>query len=133
MRSEEVIEVINVICDRLGLAVDSATEIIPELARREITIGLFWVVSSIVIIVLSIKAIRFVTSKKKKDLKFRERESLWSANYDNYEYVTIVSFVAGASIIVFILVCILQIRKYPFTEIFLKFTVWRGACKGIIS
>ncbi len=25
--------------------------------------------------------------------------------------------------------CILQIRKYPFTEKFLKFTVWRGASR----
>jgi len=29
--------------------------------------------------------------------------------------------------------CIFQIRKYPFTEKFLKFTVWRGARRGIIS
>lgn len=29
--------------------------------------------------------------------------------------------------------CIFQIRKYPFTEIFLKITIFRGACRGIIS
>ena len=29
--------------------------------------------------------------------------------------------------------CIFQIRKYPFTEKFLKFTVWRGASREIIS
>lgn len=28
---------------------------------------------------------------------------------------------------------IFQTRKYPFTEKFLKFTVWRGARRGIIS
>lgn len=29
--------------------------------------------------------------------------------------------------------CIFQIRKYPFTEKFLKFTVWRGVRQRIIS
>ena len=29
--------------------------------------------------------------------------------------------------------CIFQIRKYPFTEKFLKFTIWRGARREIIS
>ncbi len=111
MRSEDAIEAINVICDRLGLAIDSATEIIPELVKREITIGLFWIVLSIVIIGLSIKVISLVVSKAKKDLESRGHKSIWNASLDGYEYVEVVSFVAGALIIVFTLVLLFSAKN----------------------
>lgn len=110
MKSEEVIEIIEAICDKLGIAMNSAKDIIPELAKREIAINLFWVVTSIIIILISVKVIRFVITRAKKDIA-EENPKRWSKKeLTDYDSVTIVSSVGVIMIMIFIFALIFSAK-----------------------
>lgn len=108
MNSEAVIKVIDTICDKLGLAVNSAKDFVPMLAKYQIVSNIFDSVMSALIIAISILAIKkaFKTAEKiiKKENErgislFYRRDSVWDFWY------TWVSVIVGViAIIIFVII-----------------------------
>lgn len=117
MRDKEIINVIDAICDKLGIVSESAVNIMHELAKQEITESLFWIVVSIVIIIFSAKAIQFAVSKAKADSKSASRKYLHDNIFD-YESVIITSAIAGTTIAIFLFVMVFSIENAVMWKIY---------------
>ena len=69
MSSDDVIKVIDTICDKIGIAFDSAKEFVPSLAKYEIVSNAFYSIMSAVIIIISIIAIKKAFESAEKEMK----------------------------------------------------------------
>lgn len=103
MNSEEVIKVIDVLCDKLGIAVNSAKDFVPALAKYQIVSNIFDSVMSVLIIAISIVVIRKAFESAEKKMK-KEREtgvSSWSS-HDSvwyFWYTWLASIIGGIAIL----------------------------------
>ena len=69
MSSDDVIKVIDTICDKIGVAFDSAKEFVPSLAKYEIASNAFYSIMSAVIIAVSIIVIKKAFESAENEIK----------------------------------------------------------------
>ena len=103
MSSDDVIKVIDTICDKIGVAFDSAKEFVPSLAKYQIASSAFYSIMSVVIIVTSIIAIKKVFESAENEIKkeIEDGFSRWHRHDDVWDFWrTGISAVAGVSLIV---------------------------------
>ena len=103
MSSDDVIKVIDTICDKIGIAFDSAKEFVPSLAKYQIASNAFYSIMSAVIIVISIIAIKKAFESAEKEMK-KEREDgviRWKMHDDIWDFWrTCITTVIGVFLIV---------------------------------
>lgn len=103
MSSDDVIKVIDTICDKIGIAFDSAKEFVPSLAKYQIASNAFYSIMSAVIIVISIIAIKKAFESAEKEMK-KEREDgviRWKMHDDIWGFWrTCITTVIGVFLIV---------------------------------
>lgn len=80
MSSDDVIKVIDTICDKIGVAFDSAKEFVPSLAKYEIVSNAFYSIMSAVIIVISIIAIKKAFESAENEIKKEIEDGVSSRN-----------------------------------------------------
>lgn len=106
MSSDDVIKVIDTICDKIGIAFDSAKEFVPSMAKYQIASNAFSCIISVVIIVISIIAIKkaFESAENKIKKEIEEGVSSWCSHDNVWEFGTtwIASIICGILIIIFI-------------------------------
>lgn len=106
MNSKDVIEIIETICDKLGIMAGSFSDLVPELAKYKITMAVFWIISAIAVIAVSIVAIVVVISRARKmidDDRFPYMEFI------DFPSVVITSILGSAAILAFTIALIISI------------------------
>lgn len=102
MNSEEAVKIIETICDKLGIAVNSAKDIVPELAKYEISKGVFWSLSSIVIILICFYLIKKTISLAKKEIE--KVDNRWDRDtLSEYPSVWVMGIVCGFFIVCYVI------------------------------
>lgn len=103
MSSEDVIKVIDTICEKIGIAFDSAKDFVPSLAKYEIVSNAFYSIMSAVIIVISIIAIKKAFESAENEIKkeIEDGGSCWNRHDDVWDFWrTILSAIIGGLLIV---------------------------------
>lgn len=88
MSSDDVIKVIDTICDKIGIAFDSAKEFVPSLAKYEIVSNAFYSIMSAVIIAISIIAIKKAFESAENEIKkeIEDGVSSWNRHEDVWDF-----------------------------------------------
>lgn len=103
MSSDDVIKVIDTICDKIGVAFDSAKEFVPSLAKYEIASNAFYSIMSAVIIAVSIIVIKKAFESAENEIKkeIEDRVSSWNRHDDVWDFWrTMLSSIIGGILIV---------------------------------
>lgn len=103
MTSEDVIKVIDTICDKIGVAFDSAKEFVPSLAKYEIASNAFYSIMSAVIIAVSIIVIKKAFESAENEIKkeIEDGVSSWNRHDDVWDFWrTMLSSIIGGILIV---------------------------------
>ena len=103
MSSDDVIKVIDTICDKIGVAFDSAKEFVPSLAKYQIASSAFYSIMSVVIIVTSIIAIKKAFESAENEIKKEIEGSVsgWHRHDDVWDFwKTWLSSIIGGILIV---------------------------------
>lgn len=103
MTSEDVIKVIDTICDKIGVAFDSAKEFVPSLAKYEIASNAFYSIMSAVIIAVSIIVIKKAFESAENEIKKEiERDVISYKRHNNVWdfYRTCITTMIGVFLIV---------------------------------
>lgn len=108
MNSQDVIEVIETICDKLGIAINSFRDFVPELMKYRISSSVFWVVSSILIIFISVLMIKYAITKARKELKENKR---YYDEFSDFPSVWVSSTIGGFLILIFSFVFLFSARN----------------------
>lgn len=108
MNSKEVIEVIETICDKLGIAINSFSDFVPNLAKYKISTDLFMLIISTVIIVLSLITIKRVFGHAKRAL---ENSGSFYCDYADFPSVWLSSIVGGGLILFFVFTFVLRAKS----------------------
>lgn len=106
VNSKDVIEIIETICDKLGIMAGSFSNLVPELAKYKITMAVFWIISAIAVIAVSIVAIVVVISRARKMID--DNRFLFTELAD-FPSVVITSILGGAAILAFTITLIVSI------------------------
>lgn len=104
MSSDDVIKVIDTICDKIGIAFDSAKEFVPSLAKYEIASNAFYSIMSAVIIAISIIAIKKAFESAEKEMKKEREDGVigWNMHDDIWDFWrTWISILIGGLLTVF--------------------------------
>lgn len=107
MSSDDVIKVIDTICDKIGIAFDSAKEFVPSLAKYEIVSNAFYSIMSAVIIAISIIAIKKAFESAENEMKKEiENDVIRYKRHDNVWdfYRTGITTIIGVFLIVIFVV-----------------------------
>lgn len=103
MSSDDVIKVIDTICDKIGVAFDSAKEFVPSLAKYEIASNAFYSIMSAVIIAVSIIVIKKTFESAENEIKkeIEDGVSSWNRHDDVWDFWrTMLSSIIGGILIV---------------------------------
>lgn len=103
MSSDDVIKVIDTICDKIGVAFDSAKEFVPSLAKYEIVSNAFYSIMSAVIIAVSIIVIKKAFESAENEIKKEIEGSVsgWHRHDDVWDFwKTWLSSIIGGILIV---------------------------------
>lgn len=103
MSSDDVIKVIDTICDKIGVAFDSAKEFVPSLAKYEIASNAFYSIMSAVIIAISIIVIKKAFESAENEIKkeIEDGVSSWNRHDDVWDFWrTMLSSIIGGILIV---------------------------------
>ena len=103
MSSDDAIKVIDTICDKIGVAVDSAKEFVPSLAKYEIASNAFYSIMSAVIIAVSIIVIKKAFESAENEIKkeIEDGVSSWNRHDDVWDFWrTMLSSIIGGILIV---------------------------------
>lgn len=103
MSSDDVIKVIDTICDKIGVAFDSAKEFVPSLAKYEIASNAFYSIMSAVIIAVSIIVIKKAFESAENEIKkeIEDGVSSWNRHDDVWDFGrTMLSSIIGGILIV---------------------------------
>ena len=112
MNSKDVIDIIETICDKLGIAVNSFSEFVPELMKYKVSLSAFWMISSLLIIVISSIVIRY-TIKRARKIYSETHEGvtmdLW--DYNEFPSVYVSSVVGGVLILILLIVFLFNLKE----------------------
>lgn len=103
MSSDDVIKVIDTICDKIGVAFDSAKEFVPSLAKYQIASNAFYSIMSAVIIAVSIIVIKKAFESAENEIKKEiERDVISYKRHNNVWdfYRTCITTIIGVFLIV---------------------------------
>lgn len=103
MSSDDVIKVIDTICDKIGIAFDSAKEFVPSLAKYQIVSNAFYSIMSAVIIAVSIIVIKKAFESAENEIKKEiERDVISYKRHNNVWdfYRTCITTMIGVFLIV---------------------------------
>lgn len=103
MSSDDVIKVIDTICDKIGIAFDSAKEFVPSLAKYQIVSNAFYSIMSAVIIAVSIIVIKKAFESAENEIKKEiERDVISYKRHNNVWdfYRTCITTIIGVFLIV---------------------------------
>lgn len=112
MNSKEVIEIIETICDKLGIAINSFSDFVPELVKYRVSSSVFWIVSSLLIIVASVVVIRY-TVKRASKIYAKEHHGgrMDFYDFDDFPSVYVSSIVGGILAFIFLFVLLFNLRR----------------------
>lgn len=103
MSSDDVIKVIDTICEKIGIAFDSAKDFVPSLAKYEIASNAFYSIMSAVIIAVSIIVIKKAFESAENEIKkeIEDGVSSWNRHDDVWDFWrTMLSSIIGGILIV---------------------------------
>lgn len=106
MNTESVVNVIETIYAKLGIAANSFQDFVPELAKYKILIAVFWIISSVIIISLSALAIKYVYTRVCRIIKKEGEDRPSVDDLLDFPSIYVVSIAGGVLIIVFLCVLI---------------------------
>ena len=107
MKSEEVIAIIEVICDKLGIAMNSMKDIVPMLAKYEIAMCIYWSIASIIVIGICLMIIkRFVDLAKKQ---IEKEKTFLREKLADFPSVMVSGIAGGLLIFIFAITMLLNI------------------------
>ncbi len=110
MGSEEIIEIIETICGKLGIAINSFSDFVPELAKYKISTSAFWVSASALVILLSAFLIVYIVKRAEKMI--RENPKVFSYGcVSDFASVWAISIVCGFLVLVFLFVFLCNARN----------------------
>lgn len=81
MSAQDVVTIIDAICEKIGIAVNSFSDFVPMLAKREISISIYWIIISIITITASLLAMRYATKRAKQKM---EDDKYHILDYDDF-------------------------------------------------
>ena len=114
MSSDDVIKVIDTICDKIGIAFDSAKEFVPSLAKYQIVSNAFYSIMSAVIIAVSIIVIKKAFESAENEIKKEiERDVISYKRHNNVWdfYRTCITTIIGVFLIViFVLIFVICVH-----------------------
>lgn len=114
MSSEDVIKVIDTICEKIGIAFDSAKEFVPSLAKYEIASNAFYSIMSAVIIAVSIIVIKKAFESAENEIKkeIEDRVSSWNRHDDVWDFwrTMLSSSIGGILIVVCVFVFVISVH-----------------------
>lgn len=113
MNSEEVIKVIDALCDKLEIAVNSAKDFVPALAKYQIVSNIFDSVMSGLIIAISIVAIKKAYESAVREFeKEKEARMNWEKHDSPMDFwrVAIALPVGVIAIIIFVCLFVVSVR-----------------------
>lgn len=111
MSSKDVIDIIETICDKLGIAINSFSDFVPELMKYKISTSLFWVLASALVIFLSAYAIKYTIRRANKIIDKKSEKQYYSDELQDFPSVVAISFIGGALILIFLFVFLCNIRN----------------------
>lgn len=114
MSSDDVIKVIDTICDKIGVAFDSAKEFVPSLAKYEIASNAFYSIMSAVIIAVSIIVIKKAFESAENEIKkeIEDGVSSWNRHDDVWDFwrTALSSAIGGILIVVCVFVFVISVH-----------------------
>lgn len=114
MSSEDVIKVIDTICEKIGIAFDSAKDFVPSLAKYEIVSNAFYSIMSAVIIAVSIIVIKKAFESAENEIKkeIEDRVSIWNRHDDVWDFwrTGLSSIIGGILIVVCVFVFVISVH-----------------------
>lgn len=114
MSSDDVIKVIDTICDKIGVAFDSAKEFVPSLAKYEIASNAFYSIMSAVIIAVSIIVIKKAFESAENEIKkeIEDRVSSWNRHNNVWDFwrTALSSIIGGILIVVCVFVFVISVH-----------------------
>lgn len=110
MDSEEMIEIIETICGKLGIAINSFSDFVPELAKYKIYTSAFWVVASALVILLLESLITYTVQRAEKIIRKEPEVCLYSSPGD-FPSTWVISVVCGFLVLVFLFVFLCNARN----------------------
>ena len=114
MSSDDVIKVIDTICDKIGVAFDSAKEFVPSLAKYEIASNAFYSIMSAVIIAVSIIVIKKAFESAENEIKkeIEDGVSSWNRHDDVWDFwrTVLSSAIGGILIVVCVFVFVISVH-----------------------
>lgn len=114
MSSDDVIKVIDTICDKIGVAFDSAKEFVPSLAKYEIASNAFYSIMSAVIIAVSIIVIKKAFESAENEIKkeIEDGVSSWNRHDDVWDFwrTTLSSIIGGILIVACVFAFVISVH-----------------------
>lgn len=114
MSSDDVIKVIDTICDKIGVAFDSAKEFVPSLAKYQIASNAFYSIMSAVIIAVSIIVIKKAFESAENEIKkeIEDGVSSWNRHDDVWDFwrTAFSSAIGGILIVVCVFVFVISVH-----------------------
>ena len=114
MSSDDVIKVIDTICDKIGVAFDSAKEFVPSLAKYEIASNAFYSIMSAVIIAVSIIVIKKAFESAENEIKkeIEDGVSSWNRHDDVWDFwrTALSSIIGGILIVACVFVFVISVH-----------------------
>lgn len=114
MSSDDVIKVIDTICDKIGIAFDSAKEFVPSLAKYQIVSNAFYSIMSAVIIAVSIIVIKKAFESAENEIKkeIEDGVSSWNRHDDVWDFwrTALSSAIGGILIVVCVFVFVISVH-----------------------
>lgn len=111
MNSQNIIEIIETICNKLDIAIDSFSDFVPELAKYKISSSVFWVLASAIVISLSVYAIKYVIHRANRIIENKSKNYYYRDELQEYPSVCAISIIGGSLIIIFLFVLLFNIRN----------------------
>lgn len=114
MSSDDVIKVIDTICDKIGVAFDSAKEFVPSLAKYQIASNAFYSIMSAVIIAVSIIVIKKAFESAENEIKkeIEDGVSSWNRHNGVWDFwrTAFSSAIGGILIVVCVFVFVISVH-----------------------
>lgn len=114
MSSDDVIKVIDTICDKIGVAFDSVKEFVPSLAKYEIASNAFYSIMSAVIIAVSIIVIKKAFESAENEIKkeIEDGVSSWNRHDDVWDFwrTTFSSIIGGILIVACVFAFVISVH-----------------------
>ncbi|MCI9081453.1 MAG: hypothetical protein HFI70_03865 [Lachnospiraceae bacterium] len=111
MNSQDVISIIETLCEKLGIATDSFQDFVPELIKYRISLSVFWVVVSLLIILASVLVIRYTFKRAQGTHSKNYGGRITFYDFDDFPSVYISSIVGGILIFIFLFVFLFNFRR----------------------